>query len=143
MASPDNALQAGIYARLIDDSALTAALGGQKVYDFVPEGTQPPYVLIGDDTALDWDTKDRPGWEFTLTLHAWDYEKAGRKSVKALLGLIFDALHQREADVTVTGFSLIQIRREFQTTFQEAGAEGQSDRYWHGVARYRATVQAS
>lgn len=143
MASPDNALQAGIYQRLINYSALTTALGGQRVYDFVHEGVDPPYVVIGDDTALDWDTKDRPGWEFTLTLHAWDYEKAGRKSVKALLGLISDALHQQEASVTVAGFSLIQIRREFQQTFQESGAEGQGDRYWHGVARYRATVQES
>lgn len=142
MASPDNALQAGLYARLSGYAALTALIGGNKVYDFVPESAQPPYVVIGDDTATDWDTKSKHGWEFTVTVHCWDFERAGRKSVKAILGAIFDALHQQEANVTVTGYALVQIRREFQQTFQETAVEGASDRFWHGVARYRAVVTA-
>ncbi|MCE9566368.1 MAG: DUF3168 domain-containing protein [Planctomycetes bacterium] len=142
MSSPDNALQAGIYSRLTGYSALTTALGGSKVYDFVPENATPPYVVIGDDTAIDWDTKSKYGWEFTITIHVWDFEKAGRKSVKTLLSHIFDALHQQEASITVSGFTLVQIRREFQTTFQDASEEGQNDRFYHGVARYRAVVTA-
>jgi hypothetical protein len=140
--SPDNALQAGIYTRLNGFAALTALIGANKVFDFVPERTEPPYVVIGDDTATDWDTKDKEGWEFTLTIHCWSFEKAGRKQVKLILSAIHDALHQQEANITVTGFNLIQIRREFQQTFQEAAVEGQNDRYWHGAARYRAVIQA-
>lgn len=143
MASPDNALQAALYTRLNNFAALTAALGANKVFDFVPETAQPPYVVIGDDTAADWDTKTRFGWEFTVTLHAWSFEAAGRKEVKAILSHVFDALHQQEASISVAGFALVQIRREFQQTFRETAAEGQNDRYWHGVARYRAVVQES
>lgn len=142
MSAPDNALQAGIYTRLTGYSALTTALGGRFIYDFVPQDASPPYVVIGDDTASDWDTKSKNGWEFTVTIHCWDFEKAGRKSVKTLLGHIHDALHQKEANITVTGFTLVQIRREFQETFQDTGIEGQNDRFYHGVARYRAVVHA-
>jgi hypothetical protein len=142
VASPDNALQVGIYTRLTGYSALTTALGGQRVYDHVPQGQAAPYVVIGDDTLTDDDTKSKAGWECTVTLHVWDYQKAGRKSVKALLSHIHDALHQQEANITVTGFSLVQIRREFQQTFQEPGIEGENDHYYHGVARYRAVITA-
>lgn len=141
MASPDNALQAGIYARLTGFAAL-AALVSTRVYDFVPENAAAPYVVIGDDTATDWDTKSKAGWEFTVTIHCWDFEKAGRKSVKSILSAVHDALHQQQSTITVTGFTLVQIRREFQQTFQETAVEGANDRYWHGVARYRAVVTA-
>lgn len=147
MSSPDNALQAGIYARLTGYSALTTALGTdsqgrQKVYDHVPQEETAPYVVIGDDTATDSDTKSKAGWEFTVTIHCWDFQKAGRKSVKTLLSHIHDALHQQEANITVSGFTLVQIRREFQQTFQETAIEGENDHYYHGVARYRAVVTA-
>lgn len=142
MASPDNALQAGVYARLAGYSALTTALGGAKVYDHVPQGTAAPYVVIGEDTLADSDTKSNSRWDCTLTVHCWDYEKAGRKSVKALLSHVHDALHRQQANVTVTGFTLVEIHREFQQTFQEAAAEGAGDHYYHGVARYRAVVHA-
>lgn len=142
MSSPDNAFQKGIYDRLAGYAPLTTALGGTKVYDHVPQGTAAPYVLIGDDTATDWDTKSKNGWEFTVTLHCWDFEKAGRKSVKNLLSLIHDALHQQEANITVSGFTLVQIRRDNQLTTQESNVAGEGDHYYHGVARYRAVVHA-
>lgn len=140
MASPDNALQAGIYTRLTGYSALTTALGGSKVFDHIPQGESAPYVVIGEDTLTEWDTKSKAGWEATVTIHVWDYEKAGRKSVKALLSHIHDALHQQETNITVTGFNLVQIRREFQQTIQETAVEGQNDHYYHGIARYRAVI---
>ncbi|WP_238537791.1 DUF3168 domain-containing protein, partial [Zavarzinella formosa] len=121
MSSPDNALQAGIFTRLVGYAPLVSALGSAKIYDHVPQDIDAPYVVIGDDTTLDWDTKSRDGWEFTLTLHCWDYQTAGRKSVKNILSLIHDALHNKQASVTVSGFTLVMLRREFQETFQETG----------------------
>lgn len=143
MSSPNNALQAAIYTRLTGYSALTTALGGSKVYDHIPQGADAPYVVIGEDTLSDWDTKSTAGWECTVTIHAWDFEKAGRKSVKAILGHVYDALHQQEANIAVTGFTLIQIRWENESTFQETAVEGANDHYYHGVQRYRAVVQGS
>lgn len=142
MASPDNALQKGLFDRLNGYAPLTAVIGVNKVFDFVPEDAQPPYVRIGDDTAIDAGTKTETAWEFTVTVSAWSFEAAGRKQVKSILSLIHDALHQQEASITVAGFTLVQIRHEFHQTFQETAVEGQNDRYWHGVMRFRAFVQA-
>lgn len=142
MATPSNALQAGIYTRLIGYSALTTLLGGQKVYDHVPQGVASPYVVIGADTMIDGSSKTNSKWECTVTIHAWDFEKAGRKSVKAILSAIYDALHQQESSITVTGFTLVNFRFEFEETYQETAIEGDVDRYYHGVQRYRAFIQA-
>jgi hypothetical protein len=140
MSLPLNALQAGIYTRLTGYSALTTALGGNRVYDHVPQGQAAPYVVIGEDTATESDTKTNNGWDFTITIHCWDYEKAGRKSIKTLMGHIYDALHKSASNVTVTGFSLVYLRCEFQQSFQETAIEGESDRYYHGVQRFRAYI---
>ncbi|AWM37019.1 hypothetical protein GobsT_50800 [Gemmata obscuriglobus] len=143
MASPDNALQAALYRRLTTYAPLTTALGRPNVFDFVPPATvTAPYVVIGEDTLTDWDTKTDPGWDGTLTIHVWDYQKAGRKSVKTLLGHVYDALHRQESALAVTGFLLAELRWDgFQATFQEAGIEGENDHYYHGVTRYRALVE--
>jgi hypothetical protein len=140
MAAPYNAIQAGIYTRLTGYSALTTALGGSKVYDHVPQGTAAPYVVLGDDTSVPYDTKSSNGWQCTLTLHVWDYEKAGRKSIKTLMAHIYDALHKQESNVTVTGFTLVALLCEFQDSFQESGVEGAGDHYYHGVMRFRAYI---
>ena len=142
MASPDNALQAAIYTRLTNYAPLTTALGGPKVYDFVSPKLAAPYVVIGEDTLTEWDTKTESGWDCTLTIHVWDFEKAGRKSVKSLLSLLYDALHRKEATVPLTGFILTELRWDgFQTSIQETGIEGENDHYYHGVTRYRALVE--
>jgi hypothetical protein len=141
MTAPANALQAAIYARLTGYAPLTS-ITGLHVYDYVPDTAQPPYVVIGDDTAVDWSTMTTDGWDATLTIHCWDFEKAGRKSVKSILSAVYDALHRQEASIPVAGFTLVLIRSEFEQTFQDTGVVGPGDRYYHGVARYRALIQA-
>lgn len=143
MATPYNALQAGIYARLAGYAPLTTRLGGVRIYDHIPQGSAFPYVMLGDDTATELDTKTSGGWEVTVTMHAWDYAAAGRKSVKEILGHMYDALHRQEASITVTGFQLVMLNVEFIETFQESASEGASDRYYHGVMRARAIIRAT
>lgn len=140
MAMPLNALQAGIYTRLTGYSALTSVLGGGKIYDHVPQGMDAPYVVIGEDTAIDADTKSNNGWEVTLTIHCWDFEKAGRKSIKTIMGHIYDALHNSEGDIAVSGFTLVYIRQEYADNFQDTTIEGANDHYYHGVQRFRALI---
>lgn len=140
MAMPLNALQAGIYSRLTGYAALTSAIGANKVFDHIPQREAAPYVVIGDDTSIDFDTKTSNGWEVTLTIHCWDFEKAGRKGVKTIMGHIYDALHKSETNITVSGFSLVMIYCEFQQTFQETAIEGANDHYYHGVQRFRAII---
>jgi hypothetical protein len=141
MSTPSNALQAAVYTRLTGFSELTA-LVGSSIYDFVPEEALPPFVVIGDDTAIDWSTKTGNGWQATLTVHCWDFEKAGRKSVKNILSAIYDALNRQESNITVTGFNLVMMYCEFEHTIQDTAVEGQNDRYYHGIQRYRVLIQS-
>lgn len=140
MAHPANALQAAIYTRLTGYSALTTALGGAKVYDHVPQDTAAPYVVIGDDTLVESDTKTANGWEATITIHCWDFATAGRMCIKTLMGHIFDALHRQESNITVSGFSLTYIAREFEESYQETAEDGDNDHYYHGIQRFRALI---
>ncbi len=142
MSLPLNALQAGIYTRLTGYSALTTALGGSFIYDHVPQDSDGPYVVIGDDTAVDHDTKTTNGWELTITIHCWKETKGGRKDIKTLMGHIYDALHNSASNVTVTGFTLVYLICEFHQTIQETAIEGNNDHYYHGVQRFRAFIHA-
>lgn len=137
---PLNALQVGIYNRLTGYAPLTSALGGAKIYDHVPQGADAPYVVIGDDTTIDSDTKTSNGWGITLTIHCWDFEVAGRKSVKTIMGHIYDALHNSEANITVSGFTLVYLQQEYSENFQDITIEGANDHYYHGVQRFRALI---
>ncbi len=128
-----NELQKAVFVRL--EAQLSA-----EVYDHVPQNAAFPYVMIGDDTAVDWSTKNNDGQEITLTIHAWT-KSAGRKDVKTLLGLIHTALHQQESNLSLTGFSVTSIRFDFAQTFVETASEGESDHYYHGVIRFRALVE--
>ncbi len=142
MPTPANALQAAIYTRLNGYSTLTSLIGSNQVFDNVPETAAPPYVLVGDDTAIDWSTKNLNGWETTITIHCWDYEKSGRKSVKAIMSAIYDALHDQNTNITVTGFNLIMIRCEFERSVQETSVVGQGNEYYHGIQRYRVLIHS-
>lgn len=129
-----NAFQSAIYTRL------ASQLGATPIYDFVPQSSSFPYVVIGADTAIPADTKSNDGQEFTSTIHVWG-KGAGRKSVKTLMQSVYAALHHQETAITVTGYSLVLIRCEYSETLQEQGAEGDTDHYYHGVMRFRALVK--
>ena len=140
MSGVFNAFQEGLYNRLISYAPLTALLGGTKVYDHVPQGTDAPYVVIGEDTSIDFDTKTNNGWELTLTIHCWDFVKKGRKSVKNLMASIYEALHEKETSVSVAGYKLVLIRNEYAESFQDTTIDGGADDYYHGVLRFRAII---
>ena len=97
-------------------------------------------MLIGDDTLIGRH-QDQAGWDCTVTIHAWDFEKAGRKSVKTLLSRIYDAAPPAGANITVSGFTLVQIRCEFERRSRKPAVEGPADRYYHGVQRYRVLLE--
>src|SRR5690554_4378261 len=91
------ALQGAILQRLKSYSPLMAR--ATAVYDHVPQTAQFPYVVIGDDTAIDFDTDDTTGAESTITIHVWS-QKRGRKEAKQIQGDIYDALHRYELSVS-------------------------------------------
>lgn len=82
--SPLSPLQTAIYTRL--DENIT-----QSVYDHVPQGAAFPYVVIGEDTATDWSTKQKHGELVSATIHIWSQYR-GMSEVKSIASAIQSAL---------------------------------------------------
>ena len=130
------ALQKAVYSALAADAPLQALIGATpRVYDHVPQESMFPYVVIGDATALENDTKTTDGMEQTLTLHTWSRYR-GLKEAKQIMGAIVDALDQ--TSLSVTGHSLTLLRFEFSDTFLDADGLTR-----HGVQRFRALTQSA
>lgn len=130
MAQHSFNLQKAIFSTLDGDSTLDGLVNG--VYDDVPQSATAPYVVIGEDTAINNGSVTLDGLEHTLTLHVWS-EYRGRKEVKEIMSRIYDLLHN--ADITVTGASLVNLRQEFETTLVETDGITR-----HGIMRFRAVM---
>lgn len=112
-------------------TALVAALD-VPVFDHVPQDSPYPYVVVGDDTAVPWDTDDSLGTEATVTVHAWSQYR-GRAEAKELLEQIYTALHRQ--DIAVENAVTIESIAEFQQTIVESDGLTR-----HGIIRFRITV---
>lgn len=125
-ADASYALQQAIKAKV------GTAVSPVPVYDDVPPGAAMPYLLVGDDTAVDAGAKDKAGQEFSTTIHAWSMAR-GRIQAKELLGKVYATLHQQE--LIVPGFAVAQVRFEFADSF----VEELDDRHTaiHAIHRYR------
>ena len=125
-------LQTAIYSKLNDDSTLDGIVGNNKIFDDVPQGTSYPYVVIGEETAIDAGAKDTDAQEFTLTIHIWSRYK-GRKQTKEIAERIYTLLHN--VAISVSSASLVNIRNEFFTILVDDDGLTR-----HGVMRFRAVV---
>lgn len=124
-------LQKAIYSTLngsvtgIDDASVS-------VFDDVPEETSYPYVVIGEETANNISTNTVDAVEHTISVHAWSQYR-GRREIKEIMESCYNLLHN--ADITVEGASLINIKHEFATTLSENDGITR-----HGIMRFRVVV---
>ena len=125
------ALQSAIYSTLNSDSNLTSTLGA-GIFNDVTEGTNTPFVTIGDDTASEYDTKDLDGTETTINIDVWS-EYKGSKECKQIMDRIHDLLH--DSNISVTGFNLVNLRFEFSDIIRDPDGVTR-----HGVMRFRAVI---
>jgi hypothetical protein len=125
------ALQSTIYSTLSADNTLTSTLGA-GVYDEVLEGASYPFVSLGEETAIDYGTKDLVGGETTLNIHIWSQYK-GAKETKEIMDRIHDLLH--DSNLSVSGFNLINLRFEFSDILRDPDGVTR-----HGVMRFRAII---
>jgi len=112
---------------------LTSIIGADKVCDRIPSGTAYPYVVVGDTTAIPFDTKDTDGMEQTLTLHTWS-QSGDYMETKQIMEAIVDALD--DVSLSLTGHTLILILFEFSNVFRDPDSKTR-----HGVQRFRALTQ--
>ena len=125
------ALQTTLYSTLANDNTLTSTLGA-GVYDEVLEGASYPFVSLGEETAVDYSTKDTDGGETTINIHIWSQYK-GAKETKQIMDRIHDLLH--DSNLSVTGFNLINLRYEFSDIMRDPDGVTR-----HGVMRFRAII---
>ncbi len=125
------ALQTTIYSTLSNDNTLTSTLGA-GVYDEVLEGASYPFVSLGEETSIDYGTKNEDGGETTINIHIWSQYK-GAKETKQIMDRIHDLLH--DSSLTVTGFNLVNLRFEYSDILRDPDGVTR-----HGVMRFRAII---
>ena len=128
------ALQTTIYSTLNGDNTLTNTLGA-GVFDEVVENATYPFVALGEETAIDYSTKDLDGGEFTINIHVWSQYK-GAKQTKEIMDRIHDLLH--DSSLSVSGFNLANLRFEFSDILRDPDGITR-----HGVMRFRAIILGS
>jgi len=137
MMAYESAVQDSVYDALKANSALSAAVVG--VYDAVPQaadsgsGSAFPYVTIGEDTAIEWDTDTELGADLTITIHTWSRYR-GRKETKQIQGLIYGILHR--ANLSISGYHLVGVDWLQSESFMDTDGLTR-----HGVQTFRITIE--
>jgi Protein of unknown function (DUF3168) len=130
MALHTSNLRNAIYTRLTSDATLMALVTG--VYDDVPEITSYPYVVLGDDSDINYGTKTLDGVQYVINIHAWSRYR-GVKEATEILERIYYLLH--EYAIVVTGASAVHIRQEFNTVLTDDDGITR-----HGIIRFRVVI---
>ncbi len=125
MKLPLAALQTALYSALADISC--------PVYDQVPEKASYPYVTLGEDTNLDWSTKNTRGHETTHTLHVWS-EYEGMDEVKSIMDEVARAI--TGAPLILGDFAVASAKLEFSTAMRDPDGKTR-----HGVLRFRFLIE--
>ena len=133
MPTATTALRAAIHDALVADGALTAVLGGPRVYDEVPGDAVFPYVTLGDDRILDASTGTEPGEEHQLTLHGWS-RQGGHREAHEIAGALLQALD--DAPLSLAGYDLVNLRFAVADIRREADG-----RTYHALVRFRAVTE--
>ena len=125
------ALQSKIFTTLNTDNTLTNTLGA-NVFDDVPEETAFPLVVLGEDTTVDFSTKDLIGSETTINIDVFSRYR-GSKETKNIMDRIHTLLH--DSSLTVSGVNLINLRFEFSDVIRDPDGITR-----HGIMRFRAII---
>jgi hypothetical protein len=127
------ALRAAVHDALAADSALSALLGGPKIYDEPPRAAVFPYVTLGEARIADWSTGSDAGAEHHLTLHAWS-RQGGHREAHMIAGALLQALD--DAPLALAGHRLVNFRFAVADIRREADG-----RTYHALVRFRAVTE--
>jgi hypothetical protein len=133
MTAPAADLQRTVFEALTGEPALTALLGGAKIYDHAPAGVHFPYVTFGRTSVYDWSTGTESGTEQLFTLHIWSKTK-GRKEALEIMEIVKARLD--DAPLALDPHHLVNLRFEFG----EARYDDDLSVH-HGLLRFRAVIE--
>ena len=127
-------LQQDEYSILSADSTLSSA--GWSVYDWPPQTTSTPYIVIGEDTDVPVYHKSGAYHEITTTLHLYSSYK-GKKQIKQAVEAIVAAL--TGGSFSLSGFKVLQVSLDSTPPIIR---EGDGDPVLHhGIPRFRYLIQ--
>lgn len=132
--SPVVALRKAMRAYVFDDEAIVAALGGEKLFDDAPRGTEPPYALFAETQLRDWSADQSPGAEQFITLAVVSTAR-GFATALAIAEKIARRLD--EAELTLQGHHLVDLRFLSMETRRD-----QNGRFARVNLRFRALTEA-
>jgi hypothetical protein len=102
------AIQKGLRARLVANAGVTAIVS-TRVYDEPPQAVTFPYLRFDQITANAFDTDSTLGSVVDITIEANSRSASGRVEAVQIVEAVRAALHRQEANVTVTGFTLVEL----------------------------------
>ncbi|MGA7972556.1 MAG: DUF3168 domain-containing protein [Pseudolabrys sp.] len=127
------ALRAAVHDALVADAALSALLGGPKIYDEPPRAAAFPYVTLGETRINDYATDGDASEEHQLTLHAWS-RQGGHAQAHMIAGALLQALD--DAPLTLAEHTLVNFRFAVADVRREADG-----RTYHALVRFRAVTE--
>jgi len=133
MTAPAAELQKAVFEALAANAAVTALLGGGKIYDHAPANVAFPYLTFGGTGIFDWSTGTESGTEQLFTLHVWSKAK-GKKETLAIMEAVRALLD--DGSLELDAHHLVNMRLEF--------AEARYDEdlsVHHGLLRFRAVTE--
>lgn len=120
MTHPALALQAALYSRLSSSTELTNLLGGEHIFDDVPQSQKPPYVVFAESIHNDWSTGTENGMEHSVSLNVWS-DQNGRKQVVTIAQAIQEAFGDLTAQLD--DHVLVNFTHEFTEVSRDQDAE--------------------
>lgn len=133
MSTATAALRAAIHNALIADGALTALLGGARIYDEPPKAVAFPYVTLGEARVANFSAGNEPGEEHQVMLHVWS-RQGGHREAHLVTGALMQALD--DAPLALAGHRLVNLRFALADVRREADG-----RTYHALVRFRAVTE--
>ena len=104
-----------------------------RIYDDVPQDTEYPYIVIGEDISTDESTDDGIRRISSLVVHIWSRYR-GKKEVKEIQGLIELVLNR--AELTDPEYDIVGIHLEQTDSFLD-----QDGLTRHGSMSFRSIMK--
>ena len=127
------ALQQAMHSSLLANTALVGLLGGAHIYDEVPRGEPPLYVMFVNIETRDWSVVDAKAHEHFITLDVMTNER-GRATAQAICNAIEATLDN--AELTLTDHHLVNLRTSFWSV-----SKARSTANFGATLRFRAATE--
>ncbi len=108
-------LQTILYSTLNGDSTLDGIVGDNKIFDNVPQDTSYPYVVIGNESAINRGTKTLDGNEYTIDIEVWSQYR-GKKEIKEAMERVYNLFHDATYSVSGADMVVSQVRNVITLT---------------------------